>query len=218
MIPNEYIKNFISPVMTSYTGAEVLLIMEDNKVSHLPIVNNHDFLGLITEFDIFNNDINEAIGNYILSNNVYINDTNHMFDAIRLVCEHRLTLLPVVDSQKKYIGYIELVDVISYIGNHFSINNPGGIIELEMNIHDYSITQIAQIVEENDAKILHLGITTLSDTSKIIVTLKVNKIDITHLLQTFTRFEYSIVGSYGKDEMWEYLKDRYDSFMRYINT
>lgn len=219
MIPYALIKNIITPVMTSFTGNEALMIMEDHKVSHLPIVNNDDFLGLLSEQDIFNNDINEPIGNYTLSlNNAYVEQTHHMFDVIRLVCEHKLSIIPVVNNKKEYLGYLELHDIIAYFGNFFSINNPGGIIELEMNLHDYSLTQIAQLVEENDARILHMGVSTLPDTSKIVVTIKVNKMDISHLIQTFNRFEYTIVGSYGEDEMWSFLKERYESFMRYLNT
>jgi len=218
MIPSSIIKNIVSPVKTSTTGNNVLLIMDESKLSHLPIVNNKNFLGLISETDLFNNDINEPIGNYHLSvSNAFIKNDMHLFDAIRLICEQKLSLLPIVDNKNVYLGYIDNMGILEHLNNTMSINNPGSIIELELNVHDYSLSEITQIFESNDTKILNFSVTTFPNTTKMLLTIKVDKIDVSGVIQSLNRYDYSIIGSYGNDEMNDYLKDRYDSLMNYLN-
>ena len=95
---------------------------------------------------------------------------------------------------------------------------PGSIITLEMNIRDYSMVEIAKIVESDDAKILASYLTSSIDTTKLEVTIKVNKTDITRILHTFSRYDYTVTASYNESEYYEDLKQRYEAFMRYLNT
>lgn len=218
MIPAHLIKNIVTPLMTSFSGFQTLSIMDESKLGHIPIVNNQDYLGLICETDLFNNEMDDSIGTYKLTlSNAFVRHDSHIYDAIRLVCELKLTLVPVVDSNNVYLGYLDLNDLISYIGNNMSLDNPGSIIELELNNHDYSVAELTQIIESNDARILHLAVTTFPDSTRILVTIKLDKIDISAVIQTLNRYDYTIIGSYGHDEMHDYLKDRYDSLMNYLN-
>jgi acetoin utilization protein AcuB len=218
MIPVHLIKSIITPVMTSFSGNQVLAAMDESKLSHLPIVNNQDFLGVISETDLFNNSIDDPVGTYKLSlSNAFVRIDNHIYDAVRLVCELKLSMVPVIDNNNVYQGYLEPAGLVEHFGNQLSINNPGGIIELELNNQDFSLTEIAQIIETNEGKILHMGLTTFPDSTKVMLTLKLDKIDISSIIQALTRYDYIISGSYGEDEMRDYLKDRYDSLMNYLN-
>ncbi len=218
MIPRHLIKNIITPVMTSFSGNQVLAAMDETRLSHLPIVNNQDFLGVISETDLFNNIMDDPIGTYKLSlTNAFVRIENHIFDAVRLVCDMKLSLVPVIDSKNVYIGYLDPLGLVDHFGNHLSINNPGGIIELELNSQDFSLSEIAQIIETNEGKILNMGLTTFPDSTKVLLTMKLDKIDISAIIQTLTRYDYIITGSYGEDEMRNYLRDRYDSLMNYLN-
>jgi len=218
MVPTHLIQNIITPVMTSFSGNQVLAALDETRFDHIPIVNNQDFLGVICESDLFDNIIDDPIGTYKLSlSNAFIRSDHHLYDAVRLICELKLSLVPVVDENNMYLGYIDRQSVVEHFGNELSINNPGSIIELEMNVHDYSLTQINEIIESSDMKVLHLGVTTFADSTKIKITIKLNKIDISQLIQTLTRYEYIVSASYGQDEMRDYLKDRYDSLMNYLN-
>jgi acetoin utilization protein AcuB len=218
MIPSQLIRDIITPVMTSFSGNQVLSALDETRIQHLPIVNNHDYLGLICETDLFNNNIDEPIGTYKLSiPNISVKRDNHIYDAVRLICEHKLTLVPVTDNNNVYLGYIDLQSIVEHFGNEMSVNNPGAIIEIEVNQHDYSISEIASIIESNDVKILHLGVTTFADSTRVLITVKLDKIDISAVIQALNRYEYTISASYGEDEMRDYLKDRYDSLMNYLN-
>jgi acetoin utilization protein AcuB len=218
MIPSHLIQNIITPVMTSFSGNQVLAALDESRLNHLPIVNNQDFLGVICETDLFNNNMDEPIGTYKLSLvNTFVKTDNHIYDVVRLVCDHKLSLVPVVDHNNVYLGYIDLQTIVEHFGNGLSINNPGAIIELELSAQDYSLSEITGIIESNDAKILHLGLTSFPDSTKLIVTIKLDKIDVSAVTQALTRYEYVVSVSYGQDEMWDYLKDRYDSLMNYLN-
>ncbi len=219
MLPHNIIQNVIQPVMTSYTGEHVLSLMDEARCSHLPIVNNQDFLGLISENDLFNNNLSDPIGTYRLYlTNPFVRIDNHLYDAIRIICINKLSLVPVIDSNNVYLGYIDLLSIIEYLGNNFSINNPGAIIELELNVHDFSLSEIIHIIESNDAKLLNLAVTTIIDSTRIRITIKLNKIDISGIIQALNRYEYVVFASYGENIMQDYFKDRYDFLMNYLNV
>ena len=130
----------------------------------------------------------------------------------------KLTLLPVVDDKNQYIGVITLDQLVYKFSQLTAVLNPGGIIILEINVNDYILTQIAQIVESNDAKILSLYLTPHADSTKMEVTLKINKRDITPILQTFNRYNYVVKATFSEEDLLDDLQDRYDSLLRYLDV
>ena len=109
-------------------------------------------------------------------------------------------------------------DLIHYFADLFAISHPGGIIVLELNVNDYSLTEIAQLVESNEAKILSLYIKSHTDSMKLELTLKINTSEITSILQTFERYNYNIKASYMEDESLDAMyESRYESFMKYLS-
>jgi hypothetical protein len=99
----------------------------------------------------------------------------------------------------------------------FSLENPGGIIVLEMSQNDYNLTEIAQIVESNDAKILSLFLASHSDSTRLNVVIKLNKTEIGGVLQTFDRYGYYVKFSFNDEEDRDDLRENYDSLMNYLN-
>lgn len=219
MIAKDLISDTIMPLQTSDTGITALNWMEEFKVSHLPIVNNADFLGLISENDIYTlNSYEEPLGNHPLSlSNPYVIENQHVYDIIRQVFEQKLTLIPVVDEKNHYLGSITLQCLTKYFARLAAVDNPGGIIVLEMGIRDFVLSEIARIVESNDAIILSLYVMNLPDSTKMQVTIKVNKMDIAPLIATFNRFNYDIKASFFQKEFDQTLNDRYDSLMRFLD-
>jgi predicted transcriptional regulator len=156
MLAKDLLTDAVIPVRTSDTAKTALKLMEDQKISHLPIVNNIEFLGLISENDIYSeNNFKESIGNHTLTlTNAYVNQFQHIFEIMTLASELNLTIIPVVDTNNKYLGSITLPILLESFSQHASILNPGGIILLECNAIDYSMEAIAHIVESNDTKLL----------------------------------------------------------------
>jgi len=219
MLVNELINESIVTLRTSDTALVAISLMEEFKVSHLPIVNNEEFLGLISEEDIYElNKPEEPLGNHTLSlNRPFVNEEQHLYDAIKLFADLRLTILPVLDRKNNFLGVITLVDLVHKLSGITALNNPGGIIILEVNQNDYSLNQIAQIIEANDAKVLSLYITSNPDSTKMDVTIKINKIDLRQVLQTFNRYDYIVKASYSDHSDMDDFKDRYDLLMNYLN-
>jgi acetoin utilization protein AcuB len=219
MIIKDLLSETIVPLNPSDSAAFALGIMDEFKISHLPIVQNLVFKGLISDTDIYNfNNLNEPVGNHSLSiNEAYVTEYQHIYDAIKLFSTLSLSLLPVVTENNQYLGIITQTDLIRHLSDIFALNNPGGVIILEINEKDYFLTEIAKIVESNDAKVLSLSITSFPDSTKLELTLKLNKMDIESILQTFNRYNYSVKASFSENLNLESLKERFDSLMTYLN-
>jgi acetoin utilization protein AcuB len=220
MQAKELISDVVPALRTSDTGLQALSWMDIFRISHLPIVNNQEFLGLISDQDIYDlNMADEAIGNHKLSLfSPFVYQHQHIFDAIELISRLKLSIIPVLDDDKKYLGLITQNDLLHQVAELSALKNPGSIIELELNINDYSLAEIARIVEGNDAKILGLYISSPEDSMKMNLTIKLNTSDVTSILQTFNRFNYNIKGSYQQnDEMESLLHNRYELFMKYLS-
>ena len=219
MIARHLINEEIFPLKTSSTGKEALSLMEELKVSHLPIVNGDNFLGLISEQDIYDlNNLKQPLGNHKLSlKNPFVSEHQHLYDVLKLVSELKLTVIPVLDDHEKYIGCVSMQKLVTYMANSFALDNPGGIIVLEMSENDYNLAEIAQIVQSNDAKVLSLFLASYLESTRLEVALKLNKTDIGAVLQTFDRYGYYVKASFGEEEDIESLKENYDSLINYLN-
>ncbi len=221
MLAKEMISDVVPSLKTSDTGISALNWMDIFKVSHLPIVNNKDFLGLVSETDIYDlNQPEEPIGNHQLSLvRPYINENQHILEAMEMASRLKLSLVPVLDHKKHYLGVVTTTEMLHYFADFAALKNPGGIVVLLLNHNDYSLAQIAQIVEGNDAKILGTFLASSPDTTQIELSLKLNVTDLTSIIQTFNRYNYNVLGSFMKhDEEEDLLEDRYNLLMRYLNT
>ena len=221
MLARELISDVVTALKTSDTGTTALGWMEIFRVKHLPIVNHREFLGLIADTDIYDlNNPDEAVGAHQLSlQKPYVTEQQHIYEVIELLSRLELTLVPVLNSDMQYLGVITQEDLTRKFANLSAMQNPGGIIELEMNEIDYSLTEISQIVESNNAKILSLYVAANENNTKLRVTLKINATDLTSIIETFNRYNYSVVSSHMNDEdLDEFYQERFDVFLKYLNT
>lgn len=221
MLAKDMISEIIPALKTSDSGITALNWMDIFKVSHLPIVNDKEFLGLVSETDIYDMNMpEEPLGNHQLSLlRPYVLDSQHVFELMEVASRLKLSIVPVLDVKKNYLGVITIMDLLHYFAELSALRNPGGIIVLELNSNDFSMSQISQIVEGNDAKILGAFITSHPDSVKLELTLKLNVTDLTSINQTFNRYNYTVSGSYMKhDEEEDLLDERYNLLMRFLNT
>ncbi len=219
MFAKDLIDDTILPAKTSDTGSLALAWMDEYKVNHLPIANNENYLGLISEEDVYASNIfDEPLGNHKLTlNNPFVTENQHIFEVIKLATTLKLSLIPVLDNRNNYLGVITLRKLIDKLSETTAVNNPGGIIILEINANDYSLSEIVQIIESNDTKILSLYITSHNDSTKMDVAIKLNRMDISPVLQTFNRYNYNVKAILAEQEINDDLQDRYDSLMKYLS-
>ena len=221
MLAKDLISEVIPSVKTSDSGQKALYWMDIFRVSHLPIVNNKEFLGLISDKDIYDlNMAEEPIGNHNLSLfSPYVTCDQHVYEVMEIASELNLTVIPVLDPEENaYLGAITMNDLMYGFADISALKQPGGILVLEINEHDYSLTEISQIVESNDAKILSCYITSSVNTTRMEVTLKINRKDLTSIVQTFIRYNYVIKASFmDENDLNSIYQHRYESFMKYIS-
>jgi predicted transcriptional regulator len=220
MIAGDLISEIIPSLKTSDTGQTALNWMDIFRISHLPIVNNQDFLGLISDTDIFDmNRPEEPIGNHELTLlKPYVTSNQHIFEVIGLAARLKLSVIPVLDENNHFKGVITTTDLIKDIAGFSSMDQPGGILVLEMIERDYSLSQIAQIVESNNVKVLSMYIFSPSDSTRLEVTLKVNTTDLLALIRTFERYNYDVkTWVTTNDSIDRFYSERFDLLMKYLN-
>ncbi|MDO9579394.1 MAG: CBS domain-containing protein [Bacteroidales bacterium] len=220
MIAKDLISEVIPSLKTSDLGQTALNWMEIFRISHLPIVNNQDFLGLISDVDIYDmNQPEEPIGNHALTLfKPYVTVQQHIFEIIGIASRLKLSVVPVLDSNNQYKGVITTSDLIRHIAGISSMDQPGGIIVLELIERDYSLSQIAQIVESNNVKVLSMYITSPPESTRLEVNLKVNTGDLVSVIRTFERYNYEVKTWVTTDDsMDSFYSERFDLLMKYLN-
>ncbi|MBN1251439.1 MAG: CBS domain-containing protein [Bacteroidales bacterium] len=220
MLAKDLISDVIPIIKTSESGQNALNWMEIFRISHLPIVNNRDYLGLISDSDIYNfNKVEEAIGGHPLSLiRPHVFDYQHIYEVIEIVARLKLSIIPVLDEKNQYLGCISIQDLVQQFATLSSVIDLGGIIVLELNVNDYSLSEISQIVESNDVKILSLYISSHKDSTKLDLTLKLNTTNLAAVIKAFERYDYDIKASFLDDDNIDMMyNDRFDSFMNYLN-
>jgi len=221
MLARELISDVVTALKTSDSGTSALSWMEVFRVKHLPIVNHREFLGLISDSDIYDlNDPDEPVGNHNLSlQKPYVNEDQHIYEVIELLARMELTLVPVLNQQKQYLGVITMEELTRKFAHLSALQQPGGIIELEMIQHDYSLSEISQIVESNNGRILSLYVASSDDDARLRVTLKINLTDLTSILETLNRYNYTVVSSHmNNEDLDDFYQERFDTFLKYLNT
>lgn len=219
MYGGELIVDTIPPVHPSDTIQKVLDRMAEFRVRHLPIVNKEQFLGLLAESDILPEmDARTQVGTLGLSLvNPYVREDQHVYDVIRLFYEQQLSVVPVLDNKKNYLGLIPINRMNEYFATITSVAHPGGIIILDINDKNNSLAHMSQIVESDNAQILSSYVRTFPDSTRMEVTLKVNKIDISNIVATFLRYEYDVKATFNHSEHEDGAMERYASLMNYLN-
>lgn len=219
MLAGDLITDEIPPLKTTDTVEMALDWMEQFKVSHLAVVNNRELIGLVSETDLldYEHPEQEISSSKLHLMRPVIHHYQHAYDLLRLMSSMNLTLIPVIDDKELYKGCITLQGIVQNLSNMASVQDPGGVIVLEMNQHDYSVTHIGNIIEGNEAKILSLHVSSLADSTKIEVTIKVNRENLSPIIQTFNRYNYSIKASYQNGDFNRDMDNRMNEFLRYLN-
>lgn len=214
----DLITDEIPPLIHTDSGDKALSWMEEFKVTHLPVLKNGNFVGLVSESDILDHLNLEENLDQLFQHlpRPYVLGQAHMYDVIAKMAEFKLSVVPILDNQEHYLGCCSVYQVMTMLANTGSIKENGGILVLEMNASDYSLSQIAQIVESNNARILSVFMTTNQDSTKVDVTVKINKIDLTSIIRTFERYDYHVKASFQNGHGDEDMQWRYDTLMQYL--
>jgi CBS domain containing-hemolysin-like protein len=213
----DFINNQYKALQVSATVADASDLFLDVDYSHFPILEQNVFLGSIAkeDADIFLSTDSIDVHKYNLTRFFVRNDMN-WFDVLEEFSKNHTNLLPVLDDKNNYLGFYELDDVLHFFNETTFVKEDGGTIVIEKETADFTFSQICQIVESNDAKILGVFISNKSGT-KTEVTLKISQSNFNEIIQTFRRYNYTILSEHQEDAYLADLKDRSDYLNKYLN-
>lgn len=216
----KHLLNDLKPLNQNEKVVDILDAMEELKFTHLPVVDDERlYLGVICEDDLLevSNEEDVLTKHLRLLKAYRIGVDADMFEAIRVIGEGNLSLLPVVDADNNYRGYISTSELLQDVGRELTFKEPGGVLVLSVPVRDYQLTQIAQIVESEDAKIIGFHLAEDKENEKLLVCIKINQTDLGRIVKSFERYNYNIVEVFHQSLFDDSLEDRYQSFMKYLN-
>jgi acetoin utilization protein AcuB len=214
------ISETVPVIVLSDTGQKALNCMEVLRLSHLPVVKDNAYIGLIS--DRFIEDLNLAKkrleANTLPFASPHVHPNQHVYEVASLINKLELSLIPVVDEDHLYLGSITLTDISKHLMTLLSVQEPGGVIILKTAGNNFSASQISQIIEGNDARILSLIVNKSDNSENLDITIKLDKVDLSGVIQTFTRYGYEISAVYMDDSLLVNMyEDRMDLLLKYMN-
>ena len=213
MIASSLLSNVVPVLKKEDTCVQALGWMDLFRVSHLPVLDGETYVGLLSDEIMYaHGSIHDSIGKLDIPREMtFVYEDVHMYDVIGVASSRLLSVVPVLNRA------ILLTDILHNIDKLLCIDDPGGIIVLEVNKIDYSLAEVAQIVEYNEAKVLSCYVTCMPDSNKVEITLKVNMARIEPILDTFIRYRYVIKNTFvSGEEMNEEMRDRYGQLLKFM--
>jgi len=221
MIAEDLLNHMIPPLKVSDPASKAAKWLEEFHVAQLPVLDNRQYRGLITEADLLDyEDSDKPLTSVAFGfADVHVQRDQHFYSVMELAIQNKLQLVPVLDDQREYLGVVTVGDTLAAFGQLPIAAGQGGIIVMSMAERDYSLTQISRYVEENNAKILSAHVAQDEhDAYKIRLTLKLNTPDLARITATLERFGYVITAQFsGAGEVSEGEQDRFDALLKYLS-
>lgn len=217
MLANQLITNNYPTVGPDDKIFLALQLMEDFDIIHIAIVDHNKYLGLISKDDLLDADDSTIIK--VLMNNMLqksVKPDEHFLSALKLASENSLSLVPVIDAEQEWVGAIPYIELLKASAKFIGAEEPGAVIVLEMERKSYSFGEISRLVETNDAYITQFNTLFETESGLLIVTIKINKLDVSDILSTFQRYEYTIRYFIGEEQYENELRYNYDHLMSYL--
>ena len=218
MQTTDYITKDIKALSASDKISKAKKLFKQLTFTHLPVVDNGILLGLVAEADIQTiEEEDKLIKDFSYVFQLFFTDEKtNWFELLKIFALNDSSIIPVIDENQKYLGYYELPDILHIFNNTPFLNESGVILVISKGVKDYSFSEIAQIIESNEARLLGAFISTI-DNENVEITIKLSDHDLNNTIQTFRRYNYSILTSFHIDEYLNTLKERSDYLQKYLN-
>lgn len=219
MLTVDLINNNIPRLQLQDSIAKAVQLAGDYRVTHLPVVAEEKFLGLISEDDLLDADDSnlsiETLQDHFIP--AFVKDNVHFLNAVNASISYDTNLVPVLNEERDLVGIISTQDLLKILGNFAGANEIGGIIVLEMERSQFAISEISRIVESNDSTILHLNSNTDAVTGMLTVTLHINRKEISAIVSTFERYDYDVIYYFGNEQFENEIHSNYKHLMNYLD-
>lgn len=213
----DYINNDIKAIAIDESIETVQDFFAELSFSHFPVLEDGTYLGSIALDDVETFDTDKKVSDYRYTLEGFYARTNMIWlDVLEVFARNHTSVVPVLDDNNKYVGYYEITDIVKFFHETPFLKEMGGIIIVEKNSSDYSMSQIAQIVESNNGKLLGLFISNVEN-DNVQVTVKITLGAMSEIIQTFRRYNYEIISEHQEDNYLNALKERSDYLDKYLN-
>lgn len=219
MLTANLINNNIPRLQPQDSVSKALQLISDFKVTHLPVVSENKFLGLISEEDLLDAEEQKTTIEFLQQHftQAAVYDTAHFLIAVNCSIQFDTNVVPVINQENDFTGVITTTDLLKTLGNFSGANEIGGIIVLEIERSQFSISEISRIVESNDCTILHLNTTVHPESGILTITLHINKREIATVVSTFERYDYHVNFQFGIENFENEIDNNYRHFMHYLD-
>ena len=202
----------------SETLKDAIQFFEETTYSHVAITENGTYLGLLSENDLACFEPDKKIEEFRLEmESFFVTKDTSWLDVLEMFSRNEANILPILDENQVITGYYDLEDIVGMFIDTPFFKEPGAILVISIGIKDYSFSEIAQIVEGNNARLLGAFITG-SENDIVEITLKIGTQSLNEVAQTFRRYNYTIVFGNSDDQFLEDLKQRSDYLEKYLNV
>jgi Mg/Co/Ni transporter MgtE len=214
---NTFLNTEIKPLKHSAPISEAQDLFEEVMYSHFPVTEEGVFIGCVSKESVaFLNASALLNENRFHFERFFVRSSMIWLDVLEVFAKNETNLLPVLDEKNNYIGYYELEDVIRFLHETPFLKEEGGILIVAKEVNTFSMSQVAQIVESNQAKILGLFISNIAQ-NKVEITIKISQSGLNDIIQTFRRYDYEIISEHQEDSYLNGLKERSDYLDKYLN-
>ncbi|MBC7888792.1 MAG: CBS domain-containing protein [Ferruginibacter sp.] len=219
MLTAELINNNIPRLQLQDSVSKALQLINDYRVTHLPVVTEDKYLGMISEDDLMDVEAEKGTIEFLQENFITasVKENEHFLNAVKCSNQFETTIVPVTNEEKELVGVITVTDLLKALGDFSGANEIGGIIVMEMERSQFSISEISRIVESNDATVLHLNTTIQPDTGFLTVSLHLSKKEIAAIVSAFERYEYDIIYYFGDEKFENEIHSNYRHLMSYLD-
>lgn len=210
--------NDIQPLQLDDKIADARRVFSELRYSHLPVCRGKELVGCLAESDAYCLDDDLKLDELDFSlDNFYVHQTDDWLGILQRFHREDTTLLPVLDQQGNYMGYYELQDVVHILYDTPFINEPGALIEVVKGSTDYSFSELSQIVESNQSRVLGMIVSEASN-DKVQVTLKITPQNLNDVLATLRRYSYEVVTTVDEDSYLKSIKERSEYLSKYLDV
>lgn len=213
-----YILKETKPLRLEDKLKKAVQLLEDSGYSHLAVVSKGVYEGTVSLKQAEERtDLSTKIGDVrSLLNPVYVLNTMDWFDVLQVFATNNCNALPVIDKEKNYLGYYEIEDFLGLFRQTPFLHENGMTLIISKGVNDYSFSEIAQIIESNNATLFGAFVSAIDQEMAEII-LKISLHDISNTIQTFRRYGYHIINEIHEDRYLQYLKERADYLEKYLN-
>lgn len=199
--------------------SKALQLINDYRVTHLPVVAEDKYLGMISEDDLLDVEAEKGTIEFLQENFVpaFVKENEHFLNAVKFSNQFETTIVPVTNEERELVGVITVTDLLKALGDFSGANEIGGIIVMEMERSQFAISEISRIVESNDSTVLHLNTTIQPDTGLLTVSLHLNKKEIAAIVSAFERYDYDIIYYFGDEKFENEIHSNYRHLMSYLD-